>query len=143
MRSKASLSHGMLAICQVRARGTPNFLRFWRIGRRIMGTDAFGVFTGTGTIGALVGDASQLSKFVFQASVTRNFEKVVEMAEGTIKKLTEKGFGFIDTGGHKDLFFHMQNLDGVRFEELREGQRESYKEGSGPKGPVAENVKPV
>ena len=28
------------------------------------------------------------------------------MAEGTIKKLTDKGFGFINTGGEKDLFFH-------------------------------------
>ena len=28
------------------------------------------------------------------------------MAEGTIKKLTDKGFGFISTGKEKDLFFH-------------------------------------
>jgi CspA family cold shock protein len=65
------------------------------------------------------------------------------MAEGTIKKLTEKGFGFIETGGEKDLFFHMSNLEGVTYEELHEGQRVSYTEGMGPKGPRAENVKPV
>lgn len=65
------------------------------------------------------------------------------MAEGTIKKLTEKGFGFIETGGDKDLFFHMSNLEGVTYEELQEGQRVSYTEGMGPKGPRAENVKPV
>ncbi len=65
------------------------------------------------------------------------------MAEGTIKKLTEKGFGFIETGGDKDLFFHMSNLEGVTYEELHEGQRVSYTEGMGPKGPRAENVKPV
>ena len=65
------------------------------------------------------------------------------MAEGTIKKLAEKGFGFIDTGANKDLFFHMSALDGVRFDELQEGQRVSYDEGNGPKGPVAENVRPV
>ncbi len=63
------------------------------------------------------------------------------MAEGTIKKLTEKGFGFIDTGGGKDLFFHMSNLDGVHFDDLEEGQRVMYEEGSGPKGPRAENVR--
>ena len=28
------------------------------------------------------------------------------MAEGTIKRLTDKGFGFIDIGGDKDMFFH-------------------------------------
>ncbi|PQO35326.1 cold-shock protein [Blastopirellula marina] len=65
------------------------------------------------------------------------------MPEGIIKRLTDKGFGFIDTGQNKDLFFHLSNLDGVRFEELHEGQRVSYTEGQGPKGPRAENVKPV
>ena len=28
------------------------------------------------------------------------------MAEGTIKRLTDKGFGFIDTGDGKGVFFH-------------------------------------
>jgi CspA family cold shock protein len=65
------------------------------------------------------------------------------MAEGTIKRLTDKGFGFIDTGTDKDMFFHSSNLEGVSYEELREGQRVSYTEGRGPKGPCAENVKPV
>ena len=65
------------------------------------------------------------------------------MSEGTIKRLTDKGFGFISTGGSKDLFFHSSALLGVRFEELREGQKVSYDEGQGPKGPRAENVKPV
>jgi cold shock protein len=65
------------------------------------------------------------------------------MAEGTIKKLTNKGFGFIDIGSGKDLFFHSSSLQGVTFEELREGQKVSYTEGQGKKGPCAENVKPV
>jgi len=63
------------------------------------------------------------------------------MAEGKIKRLTDKGFGFIDTGREKDLFFHSSSLEGVSFEELREGQRVSYTEGRGPKGPCAEHVK--
>jgi CspA family cold shock protein len=65
------------------------------------------------------------------------------MAEGTIKKLTHMGYGFIDIGSEKDLFFHSSSLQGVRFEELHEGQRVSYTEGQGKKGPCAENVKPV
>ncbi|MEZ6045818.1 MAG: cold shock domain-containing protein [Planctomycetaceae bacterium] len=65
------------------------------------------------------------------------------MAEGTIKKLAEKGFGFINTGNGNDMFFHMSNLEGVSFDELQEGQRVSFTEGHGPKGPRAENVKPV
>ncbi len=63
------------------------------------------------------------------------------MAEGTIKRLTDKGFGFIETGTGKDLFFHMSAVAGVRFEDLRQGQRVSFDVGEGPKGPRAENVK--
>jgi CspA family cold shock protein len=65
------------------------------------------------------------------------------MAEGTIKKKTEKGFGFIDTGGGEDMFFHMSNVEGVTFDELHEGQQVTFNEGQGPKGPRAENVRPV
>jgi cold shock protein len=69
------------------------------------------------------------------------FEEAERMAEGTIKKLTDKGFGFIDTGNGKDMFFHMSNLDGVQFDDLEEGQSVSYEPGQGPKGPRAENVR--
>jgi CspA family cold shock protein len=71
------------------------------------------------------------------------FSGIGQMAEGTIKRLTEKGFGFIDTGTDKDLFFHHSSLEGVSYEELQEGQRVSYTEGRGQKGPCAENVKLV
>jgi len=66
-----------------------------------------------------------------------------EMTEGTIKRITDKGFGFIDTGTAKDMFFHSSNVEGVAYESLYEGQRVTYNEGRGPKGPRAENVKPV
>ena len=65
------------------------------------------------------------------------------MAEGTIKRLTDKGFGFISTGRAKDLFFHSSSLQGGTFDELHEGQKVSFTEGRGKKGPCAENVKPV
>jgi CspA family cold shock protein len=63
------------------------------------------------------------------------------MSEGKIKRLTDKGFGFIENGSGTDLFFHMSAVEGVRFEELREGQKVSYNEGRGPKGPRAENIR--
>lgn len=65
------------------------------------------------------------------------------MAEGTIKKLTDKGFGFIDTGSSKDLFFHSSSLEGVEYDDLREGQQVSFNEAQGQKGPCAENVQIV
>jgi cold shock protein len=40
------------------------------------------------------------------------------MAEGTIKRLTDKGFGFIETSPGKDIFFHMSAVQGARFEDL-------------------------
>jgi CspA family cold shock protein len=65
------------------------------------------------------------------------------MSEGTIKRLTDKGFGFIQTAAGSDVFFHMSAVEGVSFNELHEGQRVSYVEGNGPKGPRAENVRPL
>jgi CspA family cold shock protein len=65
------------------------------------------------------------------------------MAQGTIKRLTDKGFGFIDTGTDKDMFFHSSALEGVSYDDLQVGQRVSYNEGRGPKGPRAENVRPI
>jgi CspA family cold shock protein len=65
------------------------------------------------------------------------------MSEGTIKRLTDKGFGFIDAGSGKDLFFHSSAVEGADYRDLHEGQRVTFTEGSGPKGPRAEHVKPV
>ena len=65
------------------------------------------------------------------------------MPQGTIKKLTDKGFGFIDTGGGGDLFFHMSAVQGAQYDDLHEGQQVEYTEGRGPKGPRAETVRPI
>jgi CspA family cold shock protein len=64
------------------------------------------------------------------------------MPQGTIKKLTDKGFGFIE-GERGDIFFHHSSLAEGDYDSLREGQRVEYTEGSGPKGPRAENVRVV
>lgn len=64
------------------------------------------------------------------------------MSEGTVKKITDKGFGFIDTQ-KGDLFFHSSNVDGGKFDQLYEGQKVSFTEGRGPKGARAENVTPA
>ena len=68
---------------------------------------------------------------------------MVQMAEGTIKRKTDKGFGFIETGSGKDMFFHSSNVESPGYDALREGQKVSFTEGRGPKGPRAENVKPI
>ena len=61
---------------------------------------------------------------------------------GTIKRLTDKGFGFIAAGDGSEYFFHQSACTGVRFDDLREGQTVTFTAGQGPKGPRAENVQP-
>jgi cold shock protein len=66
------------------------------------------------------------------------------MQEGTIARLTDKGFGFIKRDGQeKDLFFHSNELVGVSFDELREGDKVAYEVADSPKGPNAVQVKRV
>ena len=61
--------------------------------------------------------------------------------EGTIKKLIEKGFGFITPDGEeKDLFFHSNELKNVKFDELKECDRVTFDKTDTPKGPSATNV---
>ena len=63
---------------------------------------------------------------------------------GKIKKLTEKGYGFItQNDGGKDLFFHSKELVGVAFEELHEGDEVTFEVTESPKGPNATKVSRV
>jgi len=66
------------------------------------------------------------------------------MQEGTIKRLTDRGFGFITyEGAEKDLFFHSNELKNVQFNELREGDKVTFEVADSPKGPNATNVNRV
>jgi len=61
--------------------------------------------------------------------------------QGKIKRLNEKKFGFIspDDGG-KDFFFHANDLSGIRFESLNEGDAVTFDTKDTPKGPAAVNI---
>ncbi len=62
--------------------------------------------------------------------------------QGTIKKLTDKNFGFISQeGDEKDLFFHANELVDVNFSDLREGDEVSFEVTDTPKGQAAVQVK--
>ena len=66
------------------------------------------------------------------------------MQQGTIARLTDKGYGFISREGQeKDLFFHSNELQGVTFDELREGDTVSFEVVDGEKGPSAVKVSKV
>ena len=61
---------------------------------------------------------------------------------GTIKTLVrDRKFGFISREGEeKDLFFHSEGLNGVKFEDLNEGDKVTFEIVEGEKGPAAKNV---
>lgn len=65
------------------------------------------------------------------------------MPTGTVKWFSDdKGFGFItpDEGGGRDLFVHHSGIAMEGYRSLQEGQRVSYDEEPGDKGPKAVNV---
>lgn len=61
---------------------------------------------------------------------------------GTIvRKLDDKGCGFIRAEDGTEYFFHMSALKGgIRFAELRRGQEVTFEPTEGSKGPRAEDV---
>ncbi|MFH1444840.1 MAG: cold shock domain-containing protein [Candidatus Peregrinibacteria bacterium] len=61
------------------------------------------------------------------------------MATGTIKKKTDKGFGFISMEGSDDLFFHNTECNG-QFDSMQEGQAVQFDVEQGQKGPKAVRV---
>ena len=56
------------------------------------------------------------------------------MPKGTIKRLMDRGFGFIKTAEDEDLFFHRNELQDVQFANLREGQEVEFETGRGRDG---------
>lgn len=63
------------------------------------------------------------------------------MQQGEIVRLTDRGFGFIKPeGSDKDLFFHANELEGVEFNDLKEGDKVTFEEAQGDKGANATKV---
>jgi CspA family cold shock protein len=63
------------------------------------------------------------------------------MKQGTIVRIMDKGYGFIKTDGmEKDLFFHSNELQNARFDDLKEGMKVEFEVADGQKGPQAVKV---
>ncbi len=66
------------------------------------------------------------------------------MATGSVKWFNDsKGFGFIQREDGPDVFVHHSAIVGTGFKSLQEGGRVEFEVTQGPKGPQAENVKPL
>jgi CspA family cold shock protein len=67
------------------------------------------------------------------------------VSEGVVKWFNEsKGYGFItpDDGG-KDLFVHFSAINAEGYKVLQEGDRVSFEQEQGPKGPQAVKVEKI
>ncbi len=64
------------------------------------------------------------------------------MPKGTIRRLMDRGYGFITIEQEEDLFFHSNSLEGVEFNSLSEGQEVEFEKGQGRDGrPAAVKVR--
>ncbi|MCC5825804.1 MULTISPECIES: cold-shock protein [Alkalimonas] len=64
-----------------------------------------------------------------------------DLITGTVKWFNEdKGFGFIERAGGKDVFVHFRAINGTGRRTLLEGQQVTFEIVDGQKGPQAENV---
>ena len=67
------------------------------------------------------------------------------MAQGSVKWFNaEKGYGFIaPSDGSADVFAHYSAIATSGFRTLEENQQVEFDVASGPKGPQAENIRPL
>lgn len=67
------------------------------------------------------------------------------MAVGTVKWFNaEKGFGFIaPEDGSADVFAHYSAIQSSGYRSLDENQKVEFDVTQGPKGPQAENIRPL
>jgi cold shock protein len=67
------------------------------------------------------------------------------MAQGTVKWFNaDKGFGFIaQEDGGDDVFVHFSAIQTQGYKSLDENQKVEFDVTQGPKGPQAENVRPL
>ncbi|MCI1858184.1 MAG: cold shock domain-containing protein [Sporolactobacillus sp.] len=60
---------------------------------------------------------------------------------GTVKWFNaDKGYGFIESEGHDDVFVHFSAIQGDGFKTLDEGQKVEFDIVEGERGPQAANV---
>ena len=63
--------------------------------------------------------------------------------QGTIKKVVrDRGFGFIQAGDGREVFFHRSSLRRLNFHDLSEGDAVEFDVEQSAKGPQAANVRP-
>lgn len=64
-----------------------------------------------------------------------------DLITGSVKWFNEeKGYGFLEREGGKDVFVHFRAINGTGRKTLLDGQKVTFEVTEGQKGPQAENV---
>lgn len=63
------------------------------------------------------------------------------MELGKIKKVSDRGFGFIKTSAGEEVFFHRSECQTLAFDALSEGQEVAFDREPSVKGPRARNIR--
>ena len=64
------------------------------------------------------------------------------MTIGTVKRLfSDKGFGFLEVAGDRDVFFHASQVTDGRFEQIVEGVQVEFTVREGDRGKEAADVR--
>jgi CspA family cold shock protein len=64
------------------------------------------------------------------------------MAQGTVKWFNaDKGYGFVEVDGGKDVFVHYSAIHGDGYRSLDQGQRVEFDITQSDRGPQAESVR--
>ncbi len=88
-------------------------------------------------------DTTSTTTHVNGPSALRSSDIMAANTTGTIKRITDKGFGFIAAADGTEYFFHQSACTSTPFDSMREGEQVTFTVGQGPKGPRAENVRPA
>lgn len=94
-----------------------------------------------------IGDAFKRARRQLQDNVRKMQGKVKEPERapiGTVAKIDhERGFGFLESADGREIYFHENSVINSGFARLGAGDRVSYHEAQGDKGPQASTVKPL